>query len=187
MTEGLLRALALKALPRAGWVRHGLRDPESVAAHSWGVAVLVLALLPEELDLRRALSYAVLHDLPEAVAGDWTPHDGRPREDKIRAEHEAMGVLAALLPRGGELARTWRAYEAQADPEARFVRQLDRVDMALQAAWYAREQGRDLREFLGSARRVVDHPVLVGILDEIDVAMSDPAGLAAFPTKEEIP
>ncbi|MCA9493658.1 MAG: HD domain-containing protein, partial [Myxococcales bacterium] len=123
MTEGLLRALALKALPRAGWVRRGVHAPESVAAHSWGVSLLVLALLPDELDLRRALTYAVLHDLPEALAGDWTPHDG-PREAKVRAEHAAMDELGRRLPRGASLAETWRAYEAQGDPEARFVRQL---------------------------------------------------------------
>ena len=49
----LLEALSLKDLARAGWVRAGVQHPESVAAHSWGVAWLVLALCPAELDRGR--------------------------------------------------------------------------------------------------------------------------------------
>ena len=46
----LLEALALKELPRAGWVRERVQQPESVAAHSWGVAWLVLVLCPEHIN-----------------------------------------------------------------------------------------------------------------------------------------
>jgi putative hydrolase of HD superfamily len=152
--RGLLRAFALKDLARAGWARRGVPDPESVAAHSWGVALLVLALLPEHLDLRRALTYAVLHDLPEAEAGDTTPHDGVTVEDKHAREALAMASLAAALPRGEALRAAWEAYERQADPEARFVRELDRLDMALQADRY-RSRGLEPAEFLASAARVV--------------------------------
>ena len=76
LRDRLSAALALKALPRAGWVRAGVRHPESVAAHSWGVAWLVLVLCPPALDRGRALAIAVAHDLPEVTVGDITPHDG---------------------------------------------------------------------------------------------------------------
>jgi putative hydrolase of HD superfamily len=148
--DGLVEALGLKALPRAGWLRRGIASPESVAAHSWGVNFLVLALLPEELDLAKALAYATLHDLAEVRAGDLTPHDGVSPEEKANREAAAMAGLCARLPRGSALEGQWRAYEAQADPEARFVRQLDRVDMALQALRYHRETGLDLGEFIKS-------------------------------------
>src|SRR5262245_31586095 len=83
----LLEALRLKALRRAGWVRVGVPAPvESVADHSWGVAWLVLALLPEGLDRGKALAYAVLHDLPEVRTGDVTPMDRVPKEEKARRE-----------------------------------------------------------------------------------------------------
>ncbi|MFT5458801.1 MAG: putative hydrolase of HD superfamily, partial [Myxococcota bacterium] len=65
MIDALVETMALKALRRAGWVRAGVTSPESVAAHSWGVAWLVLVLLPRELNRERALTYALLHDLPE--------------------------------------------------------------------------------------------------------------------------
>jgi len=157
-----LEVVRLKHVDRAGWIRAGISHPESVAAHSWGVAWLVLELLPPDLDLGRALAYAVLHDLPEARVGDITPHDGVDAADKHAQEARAA---AALLPRA--LADRWRAYEAQADPEARFVRQLDRLDMVLQAVAY-RERANDVRPFLVSARRVVVEPELVALLDALE-------------------
>lgn len=162
----LIEAVGLKALPRTGWLRHGL-PAESVAGHTWGVSWLVLALLPDDLDRGRALAYAVLHDLPEVRTGDLTPHDGVSKHDKAAAEDAALADLLAPLPRGGPLLATWRAYEAQADPEARFVRQLDRLDMAIQAVAYAERHGADLEEFLTSAARVIRHPGLTPILDAL--------------------
>ena len=160
----LLECLGLKRLPRTGWVRCGVPHPESVAAHSWGVAWLVLMLLPAELDRGRALTYALLHDLPEVRVGDLTPHDGVDPTTKHRREDAAMASLLASRP---ELVSTWRAYEAQADDEARFVKQLDRLDMALQAVWYQRAEGISLDEFLTSAAKVIDHPVLVPVLEAL--------------------
>lgn len=167
MIEALLEAWSLKALPRAGWVRMGIAAPESVAAHSWGIAALVLQLLPAELDLGRALTYAALHDLPEVRTGDITPADGVAVVDKHRAEDAAMAALCADLPRGDELLATWRRYEAQSDDESRFVRQLDRLDMALQALVYERRTGTDLGEFYASAARVIEHPALREVFDAL--------------------
>jgi len=75
--------------------------------------------------------------------------------------------MASLLTSRPELVSTWRAYEAQADDEARFVKQLDRLDMALQAVWYQRTEGSSLDEFLTSAAKVIDHPALVPVLDAL--------------------
>ncbi len=181
-----LEVVRLKALDRAGWLRVGVRRPESVAAHSWGVAWLVLELLPAELDLGRALAYAVLHDLPEARVGDLTPHDGVDATTKHALEADAA---RALLPPA--LHARWEAYEAQVDPEARFVKQLDRLDMALQALAYAEETGgerhdvtgssgpgghrpaddrnaADLGAFLVSARKAMVDPELVALLDALE-------------------
>ncbi|MEM6930585.1 MAG: HD domain-containing protein [Myxococcota bacterium] len=169
--EQLLEAVRLKALDRTGWVRRGIAGPESVAAHSWGVAWLVLALLPEDLDRQRALTYAVLHDLPEVRVGDLTPHDPMPRSEKVRREREAMQGLTGSSPRGRSLAALWDAYEALDDDEARFVRQLDRLDMALQAVAYAEAQPTHreaLVEFVESAAKVVEHPVLRPLIDALE-------------------
>jgi 5'-deoxynucleotidase YfbR-like HD superfamily hydrolase len=168
-TDLLREAVGLKDVVRAGWVRAGVPSPETVAAHSWGVAWLVLVLLPDDLDRERALLYAVLHDLPEVRTGDVTPRDGVSAAAKHAREHASMAALCAELPpdRGAALLRVWEAYEAQADPEARFVRQLDRLDMAIQAVAYGTRHGLDLDEFVASAATVVTHPDLCAILDEL--------------------
>ena len=162
--EVLLELLGLKDLDRAGWVRQGVPRPESVAAHSWGVSWLVLALLPSELNRERALAYAVIHDLAEVRVGDLMPSDGIPRQEKMRRESAAIEGLLAQRP---DLRAMWEDYERQADAESQFVRQLDRLDMALQARWYADRGTSDLAEFLVSAQRVVTHPDLVAILDAL--------------------
>ena len=162
--ELLLEAVKLKALPRAGWVRKGVPAPETVASHSWGVAWLVLALMPPELDRGRALAYATLHDLPEVRVGDITPVDGVSPEDKAAREHAAMRALCASAP---NLSALWESYEAQGDAEARFVRELDRLDMALQAL-SQHEAGRaGMAEFVASARGFIRHPVLVPLVEAI--------------------
>ncbi|MED5309117.1 MAG: HD domain-containing protein, partial [Candidatus Thermoplasmatota archaeon] len=65
MRDNLLEMLELKQLPRTGWVRSEVDNPESVAAHSWGMAVLALRLAPENLDMIKVLSMCLVHDLPE--------------------------------------------------------------------------------------------------------------------------
>lgn len=158
----LVEILALKALDRAGWVRRGVPGPESVAAHAWGVAWLVLVLLPPELDRGKALAYAVIHDLAEVRVGDITPLDGV--TDKPAREAAAMASICQDRP---DLLKIWAAYEAQADEEARFVRELDRLDLALQALAYHRAGNAGMVELVASAARVVRHPVLTPILDGI--------------------
>ena len=159
MIDALVEVLALKALDRAGWLRAGVDRPESVAAHSWGVAWLALVLCPDDLDRERVLAYAIVHDLPEVRVGDITPADGVPAGEKAAREHAAMRELGRDLPHVRDL---WEAYERQADPEARFVRQLDRLDMALQAVAYS--GAAPTVEFFDSAERFVDDPRLVPLM-----------------------
>jgi len=153
-------ALRLKRLSRTGWVRKGVPEPESVAAHSWGVSWLVVALLPPELDRGKALTYAVLHDLPEVRVGDLTPQDQVP--DKHAREHLAARELA----QGATWLAAWEAYERQDDPEAQFVKQLDRLDMALQAVFYAEEGAAGMEEFVRSASEGIAHPALRTVLEK---------------------
>lgn len=154
----LIECLALKALPRAGWRRAGLADGESVAGHSWGVAWLVLALAPPQLDRGRALAMAVIHDLAEVRTGDVTPHDGVAPAAKAAAERAALAALVAPLPGAAELCALQASYQAGDCAEARFVRACDKLEMALQAAAYA--DRIDPGEFLRSALAQLEDPAL---------------------------
>ena len=138
--EALKEALGLKDVVRAGWVRAGVENPESVAAHSWGMALLATQLCPDDLNLQRVLELCILHDIAEVHVGDITPHDNVTPEEKYRRESEAIQQM------GIDAADAFEEYEVQQSPESRFVRYLDKLDMALQAENYE-AQNLDLSEF----------------------------------------
>ncbi|MGD9546590.1 MAG: HD domain-containing protein [Candidatus Krumholzibacteriia bacterium] len=154
MADLLVRANRLKTTPRTGWAQRGVPAPESVADHSHGVAFIALALLDlvDEPDLDRAtvLTMAIIHDLPESVTGDLSLGASRllPKGAKAAAESAAM---AELLGRSRVEARwraTWDGFEAQESPEARLVRDADRLDLLVQALAYERASGTlELEEF----------------------------------------
>ncbi|GAB6879088.1 HD family hydrolase [Halorubrum gandharaense] len=158
--DALLDAYRLKDERRTGWQLRGVDDPESVAAHSWGVAYLVCALgdrFREDLpgvDLDRALRLAVVHDVAEAETGDvptraadvgdaaTTPTDGSDDPTpKEAAERAAMEDLAGPLP--DRVENAWEAYEERDSPEAVLVKECDLLDVCLQALVYERDDRYD--------------------------------------------
>lgn len=158
----------LKDLPRAGWVRKELPDPESVAAHSYRTAVLALLLAPDlGIDADRLVRLVLVHDLPESDpgVGDITPHCGVGRDDKRRRERRAMERLCAGLADGDEWLSVWLEYDAGLTAEADAAHQLDALEMALQAREYEARHGVDLSEFLLAARRRIRHPALLRLID----------------------
>ena len=152
--ENLIRLLQeagkLKRTRRTGWVEAGVRGPESVADHSYRVALLSMLLSDQRgLDTLKAVRMALLHDLAEAVTGDLTPRQKTP-------EHRAEGlrVFAGLV--GGLPTRQRRTYleameeyEAGGTGEAALVRAADRLEMVLQAMDYVESgAGANLDRFM---------------------------------------
>jgi putative hydrolase of HD superfamily len=139
----------LKETARAGWGLRGVGDPESVADHSFGVALLALVLsrgADPPLDREHCVAMALVHDLAESLVGDITPYDGISAAEKHRRERGAMESLAAMLG-DDEVLRLWEEYGAAATPEARFVKDLDKLETVLQAAEYEASRGVELAEF----------------------------------------
>jgi putative hydrolase of HD superfamily len=163
----------LKHLYRRGWLERGIPPErcESVAEHAFGVALLALLLVDAyeaDLDHARVIRLALLHDLGEVYAGDIIPGDAvDPREKHCREEESVVRVLAKL-PEGDEYLALWREYERGESPEARYVRQIDRLEMALQAAVYEHQEEQDLSEFYASAQDALSSPHLRGLLDELE-------------------
>ncbi len=154
MVDLLIRINRLKTTPRTGWAQRGVPAPESVADHSHGVALIALALLDlvDEPDLDRAagLAMAITHDLPEAVTGDLSLGASRllPKGAKAAAESAAMSELLGGTTVAARWRAVWDAFEAQGTPEARLVRDADRLDLLVQALAYERSRGSlELEEF----------------------------------------
>lgn len=151
-TELVRRAIALKQVDREGWKRAGVAHPESVAAHSFGVAFAALVRARPEHDLGKLLAMALLHDLAEVIVGDLTPHDGVGREEKHARERAAFETLLDGRP---DLLALVDELEAGESDEARLVRGLDKVDMEFTADAYA-QAGHAVDEFRVSAQKAAD-------------------------------
>ena len=162
----------LKGLYRRGWLKRGVPEEhcESVAEHSLGVAVLAGWLAEThdpELDLCKVLRMALVHDFGEIYAGDIIPEDGIPESEKHALERGSIEKALDNLPGGAAYIQLWEEYEAGVSAEARFVRQVDRLAMALQASVYERRGYRDLDEFFQTASNAVTDPPLANLLREL--------------------
>jgi putative hydrolase of HD superfamily len=162
----------LKVLYRQGWLKRGIPRErcESVAEHSLGVAVLVCWLAETydpDLDLCRALRMALVHDFGEVYAGDITPEEGIPRREKYLLERQSVGRVFSDLPGGDRYIELWEEYEDGTSAEARFVRQVDRLEMAMQASVYGQQGSYDLSEFCRTALDSVSDPQIQNLLREL--------------------
>jgi len=168
-----VRSGRLKAERRRGWVKKlGLNEPESVADHSYRTALMTMVISDARgLDTGRALRLALLHDLPEAVVGDAMPEE-RSGPKKTALETKAMDEILSELPK--ELSAiyraTWKDYAEGRSEEARLVKQIDKVEMAIQAWEYANAAGDppSAREFWESARGRVNDEGLVELLGQVE-------------------
>lgn len=155
--EALLEAFELKDERRTGWVLRGIESPESVAAHTWGMATLCLIYADradDAVDRERALSMALVHDLAEARTGDIPTRadDDTQRvsgEEKTALERAAITDLLEPFADGDadtDWLALWEEYEARETPTAQFVKDMDLIDNCLQALAYERGDRYDRTE-----------------------------------------
>jgi putative hydrolases of HD superfamily len=127
----------LKHLPRAGWLLLGIPQAESVAEHSFRVAVVGITLAAMEgADVGHTAALAIMHDAHETRIGD-VPSVGRAyvttaapeavtANQTSRMPHEAAKVIQELTAE----------YEANETAEARLAHDADKIETLLQAIEY---------------------------------------------------
>jgi len=79
----------LKTIPRSGWVLRGVKNPESIAEHTFRVALMAWTLGRQKhnFNIEKLIKIALVHDLCEVYAGDITPYDTiLPKDTKKRKE-----------------------------------------------------------------------------------------------------
>ncbi len=161
----LQQAIYLKCVPRTGWMLRGLTDVESVADHTWGTALVTLVLargVEEPLDREKALTIALLHDLPERILSDIPSPALRhfPPGAKREAEVAVLTEMLTALPDAGRLREWWLEFEDLSSPEGRLVRDADRLEMLLQAQLYEESRGCRLDDFWsGQEKRSFFFPI----------------------------
>ena len=141
----------LQRLRRTGWVRCGVREPETVAGHMYRMGMMGYLVSGVE-----AAVVGLCHDIGECIIGDITPHDGVAEQDKAVREDKACQDLVRELPDHiiRNIYHSFRRYEDQRaeDHEAHLVKDLDKFEMILQAWQYeARDKkGKYLQQFFDS-------------------------------------
>ena len=149
----LLHGNRLKQTPRTGWALRGIPSPESVAAHSYGVAFAALALaqvIDTEIDLGKLLALALLHDLPEGTSSDIPAPSWRymPPGVKESIEQSIMDEILDEEPQNSVLEELWDQWQEGSSTEAKLVDDADKIDRYLQAVVYETQTGnRTLAEF----------------------------------------
>ena len=115
----------------------------------------------DSFDISKCMEMAILHDLAESIVGDIAPSDNIPKEEKQRMEEKAINQIAEVLGNvhanstkkqiteaKKRLLSTFHEYEERKTKEAIAVKDLDLLDMIIQADEYEQEHSHiDLTEF----------------------------------------
>jgi len=162
-------ALLLKRVPRMGWVEAGIKRPESVAAHSYGLAALVMVYADlMGLDAEKAVKMAVLHDLAEAYIGDLTPRTKSRIRKKIleSVERAVVRQLLADLPKNvrEEYESLYDEFLFNRSADARLVHRLDRRELFNEASLLMLEQRLEVERF-GLKKAKAFHNIVGGGMD----------------------
>lgn len=148
--ETLLASGTLKEIKRTGWVLKGIKNPESVADHTWRMSLIILLLCPKKLNKEKLLMMNAIHDLGEIGVGDIKWETGKKRVSPPHAKHkDEINTLNKLFS-GYSTKRNHtnllKEFNEQKTPEAKYLKQVDKLEMALQAYEYEK-QGYSKKKF----------------------------------------
>jgi putative hydrolase of HD superfamily len=134
--------------------------------------MLIPDALPDgtPIDRNRCIKMALTHDVCEAIAGDFTPHDPISKEEKHALEKNAMEEIRDLLkgnPLGQELYDLFIEYEEGQTVESRFVKDIDKFEMLVQADEYERAQNKNLDQFFDYTKGYFTTDLFKGLDDEL--------------------
>lgn len=159
------------ALKRTGWLNHKIpkHKAESVWQHTkkFEKATLILFSKAKEATRNRAGLVALVHDLGEVIAGDFTPFDNITKEEKHQLEKKAIESLAPQFGANQDrLLELWLEYDLQTSEISPYLKDLDKIDAAIQAMVYLK-QGYQVESFLDYAKQVIKTPELRRVYDYI--------------------
>lgn len=125
----------INKLKRSGWLNRQVTNPESVAEHSYSVALSALTLAPKDMERNKLIKMALIHDIQEIYTGDFTPYDNITPQEKARLELSAAQKISKDL-NNPEMLSLFMEYEQGESREAKFIKDLDRMDAVILAQFY---------------------------------------------------
>ena len=158
-----LKALELKDIERTGWLVRKVKRPESVADHSFFLALLCdLYAEEEKLSPLKCIRIALTHDLHETVCGDICSREFEHEQEMSNAEkrneeEKAIKKFSKFVPpeKRKQLDSLGLEFLEQRSKESVFVKDLDMVEMCLQVLYY-QKKGRvdaDMGDFFRKTGR----------------------------------
>lgn len=121
----------LKCNTRHSWTSSGRR--ESVAEHTWRLAVLAMLCKDEypDLDNDKLIRMCLVHDLGEALTGD-VPSFYKTEQNEL-GEAEAWEQLFLMLPEpyASEIRALYQEMEKRETPEAKLYKALDNMEAVI--------------------------------------------------------
>ncbi|MCP6718420.1 MAG: HD domain-containing protein [Patescibacteria group bacterium] len=194
----LIEANKLKKMSRTGWVSMHVKNSESIACHIFRVAVASWLMAEKaNLDVKRAIKIALFHDLCEVYAGDSTPFDyyhglsikkkkdkkllmrwvrlskkEKQKKAKEKFNREKKALLKLISPLEPKLKDNiyshWYDYEKRISKEAKFVKQLDRIETLLQSIeYFGSDDNIGGTSWWEGTEEIVEDPLLLDFLTVI--------------------
>lgn len=140
----------LKCTTRHSWTSEGRQ--ESVAEHSWRLAVMAMLCADEypELDVNKVIRMCLIHDFGEAITGD-IPAFWKTEQHEVEEESAVMRLLSMLPAKmQQDLQSLFAEMNDMKTPEAKLYKALDNLEGVLShneapiSTWIEREYTENL-------------------------------------------
>ncbi len=133
----------LKNIYRQGWLTTLLgleheKEIESVADHSWSVALLAITIIEKyhlNLNQEKCMKLALIHEIGEVYAGDIIPGE-MSEAKKHNLEEKAVDELLNEAEFENDFKELWQEYNNKKSAESVFIKQVDKLETALQSISY---------------------------------------------------
>lgn len=128
--------LSLKNVSRSGWSKVGIKNPESVAEHSFCATQISYFLAKmEKVNPEKVVLMALFHDNGEARVGDLNLIQQKYLSKK-NPEKKAFLEQIEQIQDNKEIKAFYQEYLAQKTLEAKIVHDADKLELCLQAKFY---------------------------------------------------
>lgn len=172
----------LSELSRTGWVKRGVKNPETVQEHIVAVRDLVISEMDKLVEFttqekEEILNMLEVHDWVESdsLVGDIViitkdkEEKRMLKEKKFQLELEAMEKICSKLEDSGEsILSLWIRFEEKSDSMATFANQVDKYQPIEKALEYEIiGENVSTQEFIDYAENGITHPILLNRLQRV--------------------
>ncbi len=158
----------LKRVARSGWWLAGIKNPESVAEHSFRTAILgYLIATMEGLDAELCASICLFHDMSEARLTDLHKISQRyikPSPIEIQVTKDQLAPLPGEI--SASLSALLENFEKNESPEAAVCHDADLLECLIQANEYKTQGHNNVQEWIDTCRSKLKTPSAKTLADE---------------------